>query len=650
MDSISKDVMQDTILETIRGHVISRQLEPGDHEYLASHARAICYLPGAYIFRENQPRREFGIVARGRIEIRKRHRGREQVLALLGPGDSYAEGTLLDDYPHSTSAYVTEPVEAIELPREIITRIAREQPSLYSRLAVAAAQIIAMRLRAASARIAGGEQVYLPGELRREKDLLGEREVPDREYYGIQTLRAIENFPITGITIAQYPYLLVALAAIKEAAARANQELGLLDAPIADAIAAACQEIRGGALHSQFVVDVIQGGAGTSTNMNANEVIANRALEILGRRRGDYRVVHPNNHVNRSQSTNDVYPTALKIATIWALRDLESALAALRDAFLLKADEFSDIVKIGRTQLQDAVPMTLGQEFHAYGVTVGEDIERLHEAAALMCEINMGATAIGTGINTDPRYAPLVRERLAEITGLPLVTSPDLVEATSDTGAFVQLSGVLKRIATKLSKICNDLRLLSSGPRAGLAEISLPPMQPGSSIMPGKVNPVIPEVVSQVCYQVVGNDLTVTIAAEAGQLQLNVFEPVIAFNLFQSIDMLEQACIVLRERCVLGITANRERIRHLLERSIGIVTALVPFIGYDRASAVAREALETDRGVYELVLEKGWLTWEELDEVLSPDAMTRPRAMPVLRGRFDSQEEIPSAAGQPAQG
>ncbi|HEY8468239.1 MAG TPA: aspartate ammonia-lyase [Longimicrobiales bacterium] len=635
--------MQDVILKTLRNHVISRQVQPEDREYLASLARVICYLPGAYIFRENQPRREFGILIRGRVEIRKRHRGHDRVLAVLGPGDSYAEGTLLDDYPHSTSAYVTEPVEAVELPRAAITRIAEERPALYARLAIAAAQIIASRLRAANARLAGREQVYLSGELRREKDLLGEREVPDREYYGIQTLRAVENFPITGITIAQYPHLINALAAVKEAAALANRELGLLDERIADAIIAACREIRSGALHDQFVVDVIQGGAGTSTNMNANEVIANRALELLGRRRGEYHIVHPNNHVNLSQSTNDVYPTALKIAATWALAELVDALAALRDAFLQKADEFADIVKIGRTQLQDAVPMTLGQEFHAFGVTLGKDIERLQDAAKLMLEINMGATAIGTGINTDPRYAPLVRERLSEITGLPLVTSPDLVEATPDTGAFVQLSGVLKRVATKLSKICNDLRLLSSGPRAGLGEISLPPMQPGSSIMPGKVNPVIPEVVNQVCYQVVGNDLTVTMAAEAGQLQLNVFEPVIAFNIFQSIDMLVQACIVLRERCVLGITANRERIRYLLERSIGIVTALVPFIGYDRASAVAKEALETDRGVYELVLEKGWLTREELDEILSPEAMTRPRPMPVLRARFDGQEEVTTA-------
>jgi aspartate ammonia-lyase len=477
-------------------------------------------------------------------------------------------------------------------------------------------------------------------EFRREKDLLGARDVPAGHYFGIQTLRAVENFPITGIRISQYPHLINALAAVKQAAALANNELELLEADITASLVQACEEIRAGRLHDEFVVDVIQGGAGTSTNMNANEVIANRALELMGRKRGEYDVIHPNNHVNLSQSTNDVYPTALRIAAHWSLQDLQSALTDLSNAFLGKAREFNDIVKMGRTQLQDAVPMTLGQEFHAYGVTIGEDIDRLREASALIREINMGATAIGTGINTDPRYAAIVCQKLSHVTGLELITSPDLVEATQDTGAFVQLSGVLKRVAVKLSKICNDLRLLSSGPRAGLNEINLPAMQPGSSIMPGKVNPVIPEVVNQVCFQVVGNDLTVTMAAEAGQLQLNVFEPVIAFNLFQSVDILTRACHVLREKCVVGITANREHIRVLLERSIGVVTALVPYIGYERASAVAREALESDRGVYELVLEKAWLTREQLAEILSPDAMTRPRAMPVLRSSFDGEEAV----------
>jgi aspartate ammonia-lyase len=536
---------------------------------------------------------------------------------------------LLDDYPHSTTARVAEPAEVLELPREAFALIAAEKPDIWRKLLTAAARTISERLRSASGIGLGHAEAYLSGEVRREKDLLGERDVPAVHYYGIQTQRAAENFPITGIPIAQFPHLIYALAAVKEASAMANRDLGLLPHDIADVIIAAARELRGGKLHNEFVVDVIQGGAGTSTNMNANEVIANRALELIGKPRGDYPTIHPNNHVNLSQSTNDVYPTALRIAGIWAIHDFEHTLADLREAFYAKGEEFADIVKMGRTQLQDAVPMTLGQEFRAYAVTLGEDLDRLREAANLVREINMGATAIGTGINTDPRYASLVREKLSDVTALDLVTSPDLVEATQDTGAFVLVSGTLKRVAVKLSKICNDLRLLSSGPRAGLGEINLPPMQPGSSIMPGKVNPVIPEVVNQVCFQVVGNDLTVTMAAEAGQLQLNVFEPVIAFNIFQSVDMLMRACIVLRERCVVGITANRDHIRAMLERSIGVVTALVPWIGYERATALAREAQESNRGVYELVLEKEWLSREELDRILSPDAMTRPRAMPA---------------------
>ncbi len=463
---------------------------------------------------------------------------------------------------------------------------------------------------------------------RLEHDSLGEREVPAEVYYGIQTLRAVENFPITGIPISQFPTLIRALGSVKQAAALANMDLGLLDRRVGEAIVRACEDVRAGRLDAHFVVDVIQGGAGTSTNMNANEVIANRALEILGYPRGAYEHCHPNNHVNRSQSTNDVYPTSLKVATIWKIGTLREAMGRLRDAFARKGREFSDVLKLGRTQLQDAVPMTLGQAFEAYAVTLGEDIERLGEAAMLLHEINLGATAIGTGLNTVEGYARRVRERLIEITGLPLVTSPNLVEATSDAGAFVQLSGVLKRIAVKLSKTCNDLRLLSSGPRAGLNEINLPPMQPGSTIMPGKVNPVIPEVVNQVCYQVIGNDVTITMAAEAGQLELNAFEPVIGFNLFQSLQILERAMNVLRERCVDGITANVEVCRGYVERSTGLVTALVPFIGYEASASLAQEALRTGRTVRELAREKGLLPGEELDRILDPREMTRPREDP----------------------
>jgi aspartate ammonia-lyase len=464
-----------------------------------------------------------------------------------------------------------------------------------------------------------------------EHDLLGERQVPTGAYFGVHTLRAFENFPITGNPISIYPDLIRALACIKQAAALANQELGLLDPERADAIVRACEEIRAGELHEQFVVDVIQGGAGTSTNMNANEVIANRALELLGRERGQYSYLHPNEHVNLSQSTNDVYPTALKVAAWFGIHRLIDAMAVLRQAFAAKAEEFSDVLKMGRTQLQDAVPMTLGQEFSTYAVMLGEDEERLREAALLIREINLGATAIGTGINAHPEYARLVCWQLGEITGIPLITAPNLVEATQDCGGFVQLSGVLKRVAVKLSKTCNDLRLLSSGPRAGLGEINLPPMQAGSSIMPGKVNPVIPEVVNQIAFEVIGNDITVSFAAEAGQLQLNAFEPIIAHSLFKSITHLRNGCLTLAERCVKGITANREHMRASVEHSIGIVTALNPYIGYANATEIAQQALVTGRSVYELVLEQKLLSKEELDAILQPDVLTKPR--PLLAPR-----------------
>jgi len=460
---------------------------------------------------------------------------------------------------------------------------------------------------------------------RREHDLLGEREVPNSALYGVQTLRAIENFAISGVELCDFPTLIAAIAAVKEAAAEANRELGLLEPQIADAIVAACREIRAGKHHEHFRVDMIQGGAGTSTNMNANEVIANRALERLGHPRGSYEIVSPNTHVNLSQSTNDVYPTAVKLAMHSSIEQLRAAMGALAGAFLTKGEEFAPYLKMGRTQLQDAVPMTLGQEFSAFAHTMLEDVDRLGEAQTLIREINMGATAIGTGINTPPGYAENVRLHLSRITGLDLITAPDLVEATADTGVFVQLSGVLKRCAVKLSKICNDLRLLSSGPRAGLGEINLLPMQPGSSIMPGKVNPVIPEVVNQVCFEIIGGDITVTMAAEAGQLQLNVFEPIIAYRLLTGMIILTRACDVLRVRCVLGITPNPDRMRQFVEQSVGIVTALVPVLGYETATEIAKEALETGRGVYDLVCDKGLMTREELDRALNPEGMTHPR-------------------------
>ena len=461
-------------------------------------------------------------------------------------------------------------------------------------------------------------------DTRIEHDLLGDHPVPGAAYYGVHTARALENFSITGMPISRYPDLVVALACVKQAAAQANHRLGLLDAARMSAIVTACRQIARGELHDHFVVDVIQGGAGTSTNMNANEVIANRALEVLGRQRGDYACLHPLEHVNLGQSTNDVYPTALKVALQFSVDRLQKALRALVAGLAEKAVEFGGHLKMGRTQLQDAVPMTLGQEFGSFAVMVGEDADRLGEAMLLIAEINLGGTAIGTGLNAHPGYAVAVCEELCAVTGLPLVTASDLIEATQDVGAFVQLSGVLKRTAVKLSKICNDLRLLSSGPRSGFGEITLPAVQAGSSIMPGKVNPVIPEVVNQVAFEVIGNDITVSMAAESGQLQLNAFEPIIAHSLFESITHLTAACDTLRTRCIAGITANVSRMRSHVERSIGLVTALNPYIGYDAATRLAAEALDADVDIAALVVRRGLLTATELETILDPDRLTTP--------------------------
>ena len=460
-----------------------------------------------------------------------------------------------------------------------------------------------------------------------EHDLLGDLAVPAEAWYGVQTQRALDNFAITGIPISHFPELINALAMVKSAAAAANRDLGLLAPAKAEVIIAACQDVIDGRLHDQFVVDLIQGGAGTSTNMNANEVIANLALEKLGRAKGEYQFLHPNDDVNRSQSTNDAYPTAACLGIQFAAEPLIAAVQQLKEALQAKGAEFADVVKMGRTQLQDAVPMTLGQEFEAFAVTLGEDVERINEACLLLCEVNLGGTAIGTGINTHPQYAALAVSNLASLSGKPIVPASNLVEATSDMGAFVLFSGILKRLAVKLSKMCNDLRLLSSGPRTGLGEISLPPMQPGSSIMPGKVNPVIPEAVNQTAYQVIGNDLALTLAAEAGQLQLNAMEPLIIYNLLNSMKMLGAACDMLTERCIRGIQANRAQCRAHLDNSIGIITALVPHIGYANASRIATVALTSGATVRELVIAEGLLDAAQLDRLLSPESMLAPGAV-----------------------
>lgn len=462
-------------------------------------------------------------------------------------------------------------------------------------------------------------------EFRLEHDLLGDKEVPASAYYGVQTLRAIENFRISRSVLNDYPEFIYALAEVKEAAAMANRDLGILDFDIADAIIKACNEVKSGKYNDQFIVDMLQGGAGTSTNMNANEVIANIALEIMGHEKGNYKYCHPNNHVNLSQSTNDAYPTALKIGFYRSISSLERELLLLVNSFRKKGIEFEQVIKMGRTQLQDAVPMTLGQEFEAFAENLSEEIQRLQQNKELLLEVNMGATAIGTGINSDPDYTPVCVMHLAAITRLPIKIASNLIEATSDTGVFIMNSSAIKRLAVKLSKISSDLRLLSSGPRTGFNEINLPPMQPGSSIMPGKVNPVIPEVVNQIAYRVIGNDLTVTLGAEAGQLQLNVMEPVIGYALLENVEILKNGMKTLRLKCVDGITANEEHCRELVMNSIGLVTALNPYLGYEVSTLLAAEALVSGKGVYDLVIEKGLMDVEKLNEVLKPENMIQPR-------------------------
>ncbi|RWR06269.1 aspartate ammonia-lyase [Siminovitchia fortis] len=459
-------------------------------------------------------------------------------------------------------------------------------------------------------------------ETREEKDFLGTKEVPVDAYYGIQTLRAVENFPITGNKL--HEELIKALAIVKKAAALANTEVGLLPGEIGQAIVEASQEIIEGKLHDQFIVDPIQGGAGTSMNMNANEVIANRALELLGKNKGDYASISPNSHVNMAQSTNDSVPTAIHVAVLNVLDGLLSVMEEMQAAFENKQKEFDHVVKMGRTHLQDAVPIRLGQEFGAYSRVIGRDIKRIRRSKEGLYEVNLGATAVGSGLNADPKYIELAVEYLQDISGLPMVAAENLVDATQNTDAYTEVSAALKICMTNMSKIANDLRFMASGPKAGLAEISLPARQPGSSIMPGKVNPVMAELINQIAFQVVGNDQTISLASEAGQFELNVMGPVLVYNLMDSITVMTNGFRVFTEYCVSGIIANEERMKHYVESSVGIITAVNPHIGYEAAAAIAREAIETGRSVRELCLELGVLTSEELDQILDAHEMTNP--------------------------
>ncbi|MEO7099625.1 MAG: aspartate ammonia-lyase [Luteolibacter sp.] len=591
---------------------------------LMSRGASHSYQAGDWLFHESAPRLWMGIVEKGEVEIVRGNHGSTTRLATLTSGTAFSEGVLLDDLPHSASGVALTDVKVWLISREVFDELRANKPEVFYRMVGHIARRLSTRLRAANERTISSKAPVV-ATWRKERDSLGERELPDNAYYGVQTLRGMENFPISGIAVHHFGHFVRGLAYVKKAAARANKELGVVKPERADAIIAACDEIIAGKWHEHFTIDMIQGGAGTSTNMNANEVIANRALEILGHRKGQYEFLHPNDDVNRSQSTNDAYPTAIKLGVILTLRDATSALRELRAALENKAAEFSEILKMGRTENQDAVPMTLGQEFSAYASTIGDGIRYLERASEELLSVNMGATAIGTGINSPRGYAVLCTRHLAEISGMPVYLAANLVQSTQDSGVFSLLSGAMKAAAVQLSKICNDLRWLSSGPRCGLYEIRLPAMQPGSSIMPDKVNPVIPEVVSQVCYQIIGADVTIAMASEASELELNMAEPIIAFNLLFGLTLLRNAAITLHTRCISGIQANVERCLAYVQNSIGLVTALNPVLGYEKCAAIAQEALTTGGSVYDLVLEKGWLSKEQLDDLLTPAKMTQPR-------------------------
>ena len=584
------------------------------------------YQKSHYIFTQGSPREAFYLVISGQIDIVKQVDNEFKSIILIKKGEFLSENSLLDEHTHGSFGIAKTDVEVVEFKKTELRHLLENNHILAGKIYPELAKSLTSRLYKLNAKTFKLKSETTAGEFRTEHDLIGDLNIPDNVYYGVQTLRAVDNFDISSIALKNFPEFIKSLAYVKKACAYSNFKLGYLSQEIHDAIAQACDEVIAGTFNSEFVVDMVQGGAGTSTNMNANEVIANRASEILGHKKGSY-VVHPNNHVNLSQSTNDAYPTSIRLATLFTIPHLVKEIKLLKHALSEKSREFSDVIKMGRTQLQDAVPMTLGQEFSAFAETLSEEIDRLNDISKLFKEVNLGGTAIGTGINADPDFGQIATEALSDFSGFDFKLAKNLIEATPDTGAFITFSSTLKRTAVKLSKICNDLRLLSSGPRTGLNEINLPPVQPGSSIMPGKVNPVIPEVVNQVAFQVIGNDLTVTMASEAGQLQLNVMEPIIVFNIFQSIKMLKNAMRTLTTKCINGITANKEHCEHLVTQSIGLVTALNPYIGYENSTSIAKEALLTGKSVADIAIERKLLTKEEIKTILSPENMTKPRKM-----------------------
>jgi aspartate ammonia-lyase len=603
---------------------IFANLTPAEAERLLAKVERMIYREGETIFREGDPRARMLLIRKGRVQLsRVDVFGAVRPVAALVRGDLLGEGMMIGDSVHSTTATALVDTEVVFLHRDRVHEFFGGDHALEKRMMSSLLAEVVGRLDQQLFRTSGVTHAFSTGKTRTEHDLLGDGQVQSEAYFGLQTLRAMHNFEIGGVRLNAYPNLIKALAMVKKACAFANRDCGVLVPEVAGAIADACDEVIAGKLHDYFVVDVLQGGAGTSTNMNANEVLANRALELLGFEKGAYDRVHPNNHVNCSQSTNDVYPSALKLGMILSSQRLVDVCNDLVAAFERKADEFANVVKMGRTQLQDAVPMTLGQEFRAFAVSIKQELAGLHKTREDLHTLNLGGTAIGTGLNTPKGYRERAIARLCEVTGLPLRLAPDLIEATQDTQGFVMFSSSLKSLAIKLSKICSDLRLLSSGPRAGLGEIQLPPRQPGSSIMPGKVNPVIPEVVNQVAFRVIGNDLAVALAAEAGQLQLNVMEPVIAASILESLKILANAVVTLRHNCVEGIVANVDACRRFVENSIGLVTALVPVIGYGISTEVAAEALASGKSVADVLKGRGLWT-DEIAAQLAPERMAHP--------------------------
>ena len=599
-------------------------IEEKDLALFANHAEHVEVKSGDMLFRTEDLTDALYVIASGSIQLFDNQGERERSLTVFSENEFIGE-TILIASPHRQGVCARLLSDGIlyRFEREKLHALLSNRGDLALKISATISQIIIRRMEHTNSRYKNISALYRARGRRLEHDLLGDKEVPATAYYGIQTLRALENFNISGIKLNFYPDFIKGFAKVKKAAAMANHDFGYIPDNIIGAICQACDEIGMGMLHNHFIVDMLQGGAGTSTNMNANEVIANRSLEILGHQRGEYKYCHPNNHINYSQSTNDAYPTAMKVALMDAndklLVEVHKLIAIIDD----KTFEFSDVLKMGRTQLQDAVPMTLGQSFNAYATSLRNEIKRLKNSSQSFLTVNMGGTAIGTGLNADPRYRERVVQHLSKVTGRDIVLADDLIEATHDTGPLVMYSSALKQLAVKLSKICNDLRLLSSGPRAGLNEINLPPMQPGSSIMPGKVNPVIPEVVNQIAFKVIGNDTTITLGAEAGQLELNVMEPVMVESLFESIEILKRGMDTLGSRCIAGITANEKVCGDNVRNSIGIVTALNPHLGYETCTALAKEALENNRSVYELVLEQNLLSKEQLDDVLAPENMVR---------------------------